>query len=158
VGDLGSGWQVISTTMRHERAIIGTDGGVDLLLARRLVDLAKARGCWDDLGVRDLVGEIVAQGRATALMTQRFLADGDESGVPGPEMSLSKLRLTDNLLRISQAAQRILGTGFATDSGDPATYAWHQLALTTEGLRIGGGTDEIMRTIVAQRVLGLPRS
>lgn len=158
VGELGSGWQVISTTMRYERAIIGTDGGVDLLLARRLVDLAKARGCWDDLGVRDLIGEIVAHGRATALMTQRFLSDADESGIPGPEMSLSKVRLTDNLLRISRAAQRILGTGFATNSGDPMTYAWHQLALTTEGLRIGGGTDEIMRTIIAQRVLGLPRS
>ncbi len=73
-------------------------------------------------------------------------------------MSLSKLMLTDNLLRISSTAQRVLGTGFATDSGEAATYAWHQLALTTEGLRTGGGTDEIMRTIVAQRVLGLPRS
>ena len=88
-------------------------------------------------------------------MTQGFLEAA--AGSPGPEMSLSKLLLTDNLGRLGELAQDLVLDGFVVREDD-ADYAWHQLALSLEGLRIGGGTDEIMRTIVAERVLGLPRT
>ncbi|SOD74678.1 alkylation response protein AidB-like acyl-CoA dehydrogenase [Jatrophihabitans sp. GAS493] len=155
VGEIGRGWDVINTTLRHERAVIGSDGAVDLALVPRLIDLARRHGCWDDPVVREATADIYARAQADSLMTLDFL-DRAEGGMPGAEMSLSKLRLTDNLQRISALAQRILGGSFVTELDDD--FGWSQLALTLAGLRIGGGTDEVLRTIVAQRVLSLPRS
>ncbi len=156
VGEVHDGWQVITTTLMHERAVIGSDGAVDLALVPRLVGLARQHGCWDDPVVREAVADIYVRAQSNALMTLDFLDRADD-GLPGPEMSLSKLLLTDNLQRISEVAQRVLGESFAVDSGDDG-FGWSQLALTLPGLRIGGGTDEVLRTIVAQKVLGLPRS
>lgn len=156
IGDVDAGWQVITTTLMHERAVIGSDGAVDLALVTRLVDLARAQGVADDPRVRDALAEVYAHAESDSLMTRMFL-DRAEEGLPGAEMSLSKLLLTDNLQRISDLAQEILGAGFTVESGEADTYGWNQLALTLPGLRIGGGTDEILRTIVAQRVLQLPR-
>lgn len=153
VGEEGQGWSVIATTMRFERAVIGTDGGVDLALLERLANTAREAGVADDPAVLDALGEILVRGRSAAAMTQRFL---DESGgAPGPEMSMSKLLLTDNLSRVARAVETVLGDRLAvrTDSD----FSWNQLTMSLEGLRIGGGTDEIMRTIVAERTLGLPR-
>jgi alkylation response protein AidB-like acyl-CoA dehydrogenase len=156
IGEIDAGWQVITTTLMHERAVIGSDGAVDLALVPRLVDLARAQGVDDDPRVRDAIADVYVRAEANSLMTQMFL-DRATNGLPGPEMSLSKLLLTDNLQRISDIAQDILGPRFAADTGEAATFGWSQLALSLPGLRIGGGTDEILRTIVAQRVLDLPR-
>ena len=155
IGEVHRGWDVINTTLMHERAVIGSDGAVDLALTARLVRLAQDRGRWDDPVVRQRAAEIYAHAQANALMTLAFF-DQAGDGLPGPEMSLSKLRLTDNLQRLSELAQDVLGEAFVADL-DPAS-GWGQLALTLPGLRIGGGTDEVLRTIVAQKVLGLPRS
>lgn len=156
IGEVDAGWQVITTTLMHERAVIGSDGAVDLALVPRLVELARASGVADDPRVRDAITDIYVRAESNSLMTQMFLERGVD-GLPGPEMSLSKLMLTDNLQRISDLAQDILGASFAADTGQRDTFGWSQLALTLPGLRIGGGTDEILRTIVAQRVLSLPR-
>lgn len=154
IGELGRGWDVIGSTLRHERSVIGSDGAVDLALVPRLIELAQRAGCWEDPVIREAAADIYARAQADALMTLEFLIRS--KGEPGPEMSLSKLRLTDNLQRISELAQRILGQSFVTELDD--SFEWNQLALTLAGLRIGGGTDEVLRTIVAGRVLGLPRS
>lgn len=154
VGEVGAGWRVITTTLMHERAVIGSDGAVDLALIPALVALARRHGRWDDPRVREAVADAYARAQADAVMTARYY-ERARDGLPGPEMSLSKLRLTDNLQRISEIAQRILGESFVAEvDGD---FGWSQLALTLPGLRIGGGTDEVLRSIVAQRVLSLPR-
>ncbi len=158
IGELNQGWQVITTTLMHERAVIGADGGIDVELVPRLVHLAQQSGAWSDASIRDAIAEIHVRAQANQAMTQRFLRLAGVGNAPGPEMSASKLLLTDNLQRISLVAQRILGQSFATDTGERGTFGWSQLALTLPGLRIGGGTDEVLRTILAQRVLGLPRS
>ncbi|WP_229052394.1 acyl-CoA dehydrogenase family protein [Aeromicrobium sp. Leaf350] len=154
VGEVGQGWSVIMTTMRFERAVIGTDGGIDLVLLDQLARLARDEGLGEDSATLDALGDILVRGRSAAAMTQEFLARAN--GGPGPEMSMSKLLLTDNLGRVAQTAHDLLDERM-TVRRDPE-FAWHQLALSLEGLRIGGGTDEIMRTIVAERVLGLPRT
>lgn len=155
IGPEGAGWSVIMTTMRHERSVIGTEGGVDLSLLLEVARTARRAGRDDDPVVLERLGEALVRGRAAAAMTQGFLEAA--AGSPGPEMSLSKLLLTDNLGRLGELAQDLVLDGFVVREDD-ADYAWHQLALSLEGLRIGGGTDEIMRTIVAERVLGLPRA
>lgn len=157
VGEVGMGWSVVIATMQYERSAIGAEATVDIHLARQLVSLARATGRWADPAIREAIAEAHLRAEANRLLTQRYARAGEVKGTPGPEMSLSKLLLTDNLQRISSLAQDLLGEAMWGDEGVPGYYAWRELALTLPGLRIGGGTDEIMRDIVAHRVLGLPR-
>jgi alkylation response protein AidB-like acyl-CoA dehydrogenase len=76
---------------------------------------------------------------------------------PGPEMSIAKLSLTQNMQRISSAVGAILGPRVIANSGEWGTFAWSEFILGIPGMRVAGGTDEIMRNIVGERVLGLPK-
>jgi alkylation response protein AidB-like acyl-CoA dehydrogenase len=67
------------------------------------------------------------------------------------------MALSRNLQKISDAATRILGPRLAADADEWGTYAWAEFVLGVPGLRLGGGTDEIMRNVVAERLLGLPK-
>jgi alkylation response protein AidB-like acyl-CoA dehydrogenase len=77
--------------------------------------------------------------------------------LPGPEMSMGKLSLTNNLRRISDFVSLVLGPRLAADSGEWGTYAWSEFVLGQPGMSIAGGTDEILKNIVGERVLGLPK-
>jgi len=77
--------------------------------------------------------------------------------LPGPEMSIAKLAGTLNMRRLGDFVSKVLGPKLVADSGEWGTYAWSQLILGTPGGRIAGGSDEIMRNIVGERVLGLPK-
>jgi alkylation response protein AidB-like acyl-CoA dehydrogenase len=77
--------------------------------------------------------------------------------LPGPEMSIGKLTLTQNMTKIAEVLAGMLGPRMAADSGEWGTYAWHEFVLGVPGMRVAGGTDEIMRNIVGERVLGLPK-
>ena len=68
-----------------------------------------------------------------------------------------KLALTNNMRRISEFVARVLGPKVIADSGEWGTYAWSAFVLGVPGMRIAGGSDEVMRNIVAERVLGLPK-
>jgi alkylation response protein AidB-like acyl-CoA dehydrogenase len=77
--------------------------------------------------------------------------------LPGPEMSIGKLSLTQNLRRISDLVGLLLGPRLLADTGEWGTYAWAEFVLGVPGIRVAGGTDEVMRNIVGERVLGLPK-
>jgi alkylation response protein AidB-like acyl-CoA dehydrogenase len=77
--------------------------------------------------------------------------------LPGPEMSMAKLAGTDNMMRMGDFVSTVLGPKMVADSGEWGTYAWSQLVVGTPGARIAGGSDEVMRNIVGERVLGLPK-
>jgi alkylation response protein AidB-like acyl-CoA dehydrogenase len=77
--------------------------------------------------------------------------------LPGPEMSIGKLALTTNMTRIGDLLTSLLGPHLVADSGEWGTYAWSEFVLGVPGMRIAGGSDEIMRNIVGERVLGLPK-
>jgi len=79
------------------------------------------------------------------------------TGQPGPEQSVGKLLWTQNLQRVSRVASELLGPRLVADTGEWGTYAWAKFVLAVPGIRISAGTDEIMRNILAERVLGLPR-
>jgi alkylation response protein AidB-like acyl-CoA dehydrogenase len=77
--------------------------------------------------------------------------------LPGPEMSIAKLSMTNNLRRISSFLTSALGLRLTADTGEWGTYAWSELILGVPGVRVAGGTDEVMKNIVGERVLGLPK-
>ncbi len=77
--------------------------------------------------------------------------------LPGPEMSLAKLSLTANMVRTYEVVSTLLGPALVADTGAWGTYAWSEFLLGVPGMRIAGGTDEILRNIIGERVLGLPK-
>jgi alkylation response protein AidB-like acyl-CoA dehydrogenase len=77
--------------------------------------------------------------------------------LPGPEMSIAKLSLTQNMQRVAQTLGEVLGPRLAADTGEWGTFAWAEFVLGIPGVRVAGGTDEVMRNIVGERVLGLPK-
>jgi alkylation response protein AidB-like acyl-CoA dehydrogenase len=72
-------------------------------------------------------------------------------------MSIGKMALVDNQRRMNDLLSHVLGARLQADSGEWGTYAWGQLVLGAPGMRIAGGSDEVMRNIVGERVLGLPK-
>ena len=77
--------------------------------------------------------------------------------LPGPEMSIAKLALTQNMMKTADFVANVLGARMVADSGEWGTYAWGQFVMGIPGMRIAGGSDEVMRNIVGERVLGLPK-
>jgi alkylation response protein AidB-like acyl-CoA dehydrogenase len=75
----------------------------------------------------------------------------------GPERAVDKLLLADNLRRIGEAAALVLGPSFAADTGEWGTFAWSRWLLGATGYRLGGGTDEILKSMIGERLLGLPK-
>ncbi|MGH9086432.1 MAG: acyl-CoA dehydrogenase family protein, partial [Acidimicrobiales bacterium] len=74
-----------------------------------------------------------------------------------PEMSIAKMALTENLTRTGEFVAKVLGPRLAADTGEWGTFAWSQFICGTPGMRIAGGTDEVLRNIVGERVLGLTK-
>jgi len=103
------------------------------------------------------MADVYINARVAQLTNQRA-ADKIKAGqLPGPEMSIGKLALTQNMMRVGQLIGEILGPRLVADTGEWGTYAFSEMVLGTPGMRVAGGTDEVMRNIVGERVLGLPK-
>ncbi|MFV0523480.1 MAG: acyl-CoA dehydrogenase family protein [Acidimicrobiales bacterium] len=156
VGEVGSGWHAMMTTLGFERsAATGGSGGTDLF--GRLVMLARHLGRDHDPIVRQLLAEVYTERRVAGLNRRRAAARLRADGVPGPEGSLGKLAYSTWLQRCGHVAAVLLGPRLTADTGEWGTFAWSELVNGAPGMRIGGGTDEIQRNTIAERVLGLPR-
>jgi alkylation response protein AidB-like acyl-CoA dehydrogenase len=152
VGEVNDGWSVAVTTLLHERlsisAGVGMGGQKDhpasLEALRRTLDTS-------DPLVRDELVELHIRSRALALFNQR-LAQETRAGIfPGARGSAAKLLLAELTLYQADLATRLVGP--------EAALAGHPLARAISmapGMALGGGTNEIMRNIVGDRVLGLP--
>ena len=93
--------------------------------------------------------------RVEALLNQRAAELADD-GTPGPEGSLGKLMWTEGMTKVSGAAAGMLGPRICADGGERGTWEWREHLLGAPGYRIAGGSDEIQRNIIGERVLGLP--
>lgn len=159
LGNIGEGWAVALTTLANERGAIGGDGfgGSGLLNFTRLREMARVFAHEGDSHVRGLLTE-VWMGLAVAKQHRRLAAASQASGsAPGPEATLSKLMLSANVARIGELASAVLGPRLIADSGEWGTYAWSEVVLGAPGYRIAGGTDEILKNVIAERLLGLPK-
>ena len=122
---------------------------------RKLVALARDRGLADPR-LRDNVAQEWIELQALKLTNERALTKLVETGIPGPEGSVSKLHWSEQNQRLTKLALEILGPDGPTDG---ATYDyWRYQQLRSRGNTIEAGTSEILRNIIAERVLGLPRS
>jgi alkylation response protein AidB-like acyl-CoA dehydrogenase len=159
LGDVNNGWNVALTTLMNERAAIGagSSGGTGPSLLTRIMAMVQAMGLSQDPLVRQGLADLVIHSRVQNYNNQRAMDAIRAGQLPGPEMSMAKLAGTMNMRRMGDFLTNVLGAKLQADSGEWGTYAWSQLILGTPGGRIAGGTDEVMRNIVGERVLGLPK-
>jgi acyl-CoA dehydrogenase len=158
LGDVNEGWTVALTTLMNERAAIGGGGGgAGIVGTQRLIEMARKMGKANDPLVRQALAEIYANGAIARYTNLRAMAKIKAGQLPGPEMSMGKLSLTNNLRRISDFVSLVLGPRLVADSGEWGTFAWAEFVLGQPGMSIAGGTDEILKNIVGERVLGLPK-
>ena len=113
-------------------------------------------GVADDPVIRDRLASMYIHSRVES-MTNRRAADLAKSGTPGPEGSLGKLMWTEGMYQMTELVSSILGAKLVTDTGEWGTFEWGAHVLGAPGYRIAGGSDEVQRNIIGERVLGLPR-
>ena len=159
LGEIGGGWQVAMTTLLHERGTLGFALAATLDVAvRKLIALAKERNVTDPI-LRDRIAREWVELQALRYTNYRALTTLQKTGIPGPEGSASKLVWSENNQRLTKLALEILGShAQLTDGGGYADGYWQYQQLRSRGNTIEAGTSEILRNIVAERVLGLPRS
>ena len=159
LGDVNQGWTVALTTLMNERASIGA-GGAGLSsggMTARIIEMVRHYGLDTDPLVRNELAGIITGIRVAGYTNQRAMDKIKQGQLPGPELSIAKLALTTNMRKLSEFVARVLGPRIIADSGEWGTYAWGAFFLGVPGMRIAGGSDEVMRNIVGERVLGLPK-
>jgi alkylation response protein AidB-like acyl-CoA dehydrogenase len=160
LGAVNDGWKVAVTTLLNERASVGVErAGSGRGVAGTVRHLAMARqfGRNTDPVLRQDLARVHGRYQLAKYTARRAAASARNGERPGPEMSTAKLALTQNLTESAELAGRILGAALQADTGEWGTFAWTQLLLGSPGMRLGGGTDEIQRNIIGERVLGLPK-
>jgi alkylation response protein AidB-like acyl-CoA dehydrogenase len=159
VGEPGSGWRAVLTTLMSERASVGASKSVaSASPANMLLELARHLGRTSDPIVRQQLAEVWTYDMVNRLTAQRHADEREHSGRErGAEGSILKLIGTRQNGRIGDIAGRLLGPSFLADTGEWGTYSWSAFRLSAPALRIAGGTDEIQRNILGERMLGLPR-
>jgi alkylation response protein AidB-like acyl-CoA dehydrogenase len=153
VGGVGNGWKVALTTLMNERAGLGFALQIRL---RQLLDdmiaVAAERGLLGDPIYADEIAELHTRCESIRLLAWKGLTDVERYGQPGPEGSLVKWLWSDTNQRLTQLAVDVVGPAALT-----AGTSWSYEFLRARGNTIEGGTTEVLKNIVAERVLGLPR-
>jgi hypothetical protein len=156
LGDVNQGWSVALTTLMNERASIGGGGGSGGQMAR-IFETVRHFGLDTDPVTRQKLADLWIHLRVASYTNQRAMDRIKSGQLPGPEMSIAKLALTQNMQQMAQFVAGVLGPKLVADQGEWGTYSWSQFVLGIPGMRIAGGSDEVMRNIVGERVLGLPK-
>jgi len=158
LGAVGDGWKVATTTLSFERdhSESGAEGSASGGSWKQLLATARQMGVSNDPVMRDKLMKVYIHSRIESL-TNRRAADLARSGMPGPEGSLGKLLWTEGMTLVSDVVSDVLGARLTADSGEWGTFAWNEHVLGAPGYRIAGGSDEVQRNIIGERVLGLPR-
>ena len=157
IGRQGDGWNVALTTLGYERDrsegdASGATGGT----WEQLLGTARTMGVTGDPPIREAMMRMYVHRRVEHMLNRRA-ADLARRGQPGPEGSLGKIFWTEGMTMMSEVVSLVLGPRLVADTGEWGTYEWGEHVLGAPGYRIAGGSDEIQRNIIGERVLGLPR-
>jgi alkylation response protein AidB-like acyl-CoA dehydrogenase len=159
LGDVGAGWKVALTTLGFERDHSSGGGSSSKVGGsyRQVLATAQALGREGDPAVRRALFDVYVHTRVEGFVNRRAADMRRAGNAPGPEGSLGKLLWTAGMTKISDAVTTVLGPLLAADTGTWGTFVWGEHVLGAPGYRIAGGSDEIQRNIIGERVLGLPR-
>ncbi|MEY4365510.1 MAG: hypothetical protein RLZZ305_854 [Actinomycetota bacterium] len=157
LGDVNNGWNVALTTLMNERSSIGSGNAGDKNLMTRIRAMVTHYGLDKDPLVRIQLADLIMGYQVASMNVARAQSKIKLGQLPGPEMSITKMALVNNQAKLVKFLSHTLGPKLIADSGEWGTYAWANFVLGTPGLRIAGGSDEVMRNITGERVLGLPK-
>lgn len=158
LGPVGEGWKVALTTLGFERGASGGGGGSGVGGSfRRVLALARHLGATEDPIVRQRLARLYTGSQLLKLNGQRVRDAARAGQAPGPEGSIGKLVWTQNMTETSSVVSHLLGPHLVADTGAWGTFCWGEHVLGAPGYRIAGGSDEVQRNIVGERVLNLPR-
>ena len=161
LGGVGDGWRVAITTLMNERVAIGAGAGSGRL--RDLLRLARqtrrnGRPALEDGAVRQRLADFYIRSKGLQFTGYRTLSALSRGATPGPEGSIGKAvgaPLGQEMAAFALELQGVMG-GVADEAVAPQEALWQEMYLGAPGLRIAGGTDEILKNIIAERVLRLP--
>jgi alkylation response protein AidB-like acyl-CoA dehydrogenase len=160
VGAEGQGWKVAGSTLAHERGINPRQLVIHGQLVDELLRLADRAGSFEDWRRRQHLAEAYTEVRLFQLHNWRSLSKLAKGESPGPEGSALKLYWSEMSKRLHQTAMEVLGPASPLWRGaedNPGDGTWQRSWLYYQAASIFAGTNEIQRTLVGERVLGLPR-
>ena len=161
VGEVGDGWRLAKVTLSNERVSLSSGGALwgQGPSADDLLDVVRDRGGVADPVMRERLVDLYIESQILRLIRLRTVTAAIKGTEPGPEASIRKVLADEHGQHIMSAAKDLAGAGgMLTDVGPlgaPADF-WHHGYLFAPALTIGGGTGDVQRNIVAERVLGLP--
>jgi len=151
LGDVNEGWTVAITTLMNERVAIGSGGGGGRGGITEVLELAKANGASKDARMRQQLADLYTKSRIQKFLSMRTLTAASQGKVPGPEGSTGKLFGARMTTQVGELAVALAGADAI--AGD--THVAQGL-LMAPASHIAGGSDEVMKNIIGERVLGLP--
>lgn len=150
IGEVNDGWRAARTTLENERVSMGSGAsfglGIEMLLGLVPED--------DDIAL-DEVGALLAEAQSLSILGSRMTTRALSGAQPGPESSVRKLLGVEHDQRVSEVGVSLLGAASSAIDGDAAS--WLGGFLSNRCLTIAGGTSEVQRNVIAERLLGLPK-
>jgi alkylation response protein AidB-like acyl-CoA dehydrogenase len=157
IGEVDDGWRCAIAMLMNERVAIGSGGGGGRSAGvKPLIELARRCGVADDPVVRQGIADVYIRGQIMSYIGQQTRAAVKAGKAPGPGGSIGKLAGAQLTLRTADLAMAIAGAGGQAWE-DTRDARWALGVLSAPAARIAGGTDEVQRNIIGERVLGLPK-
>ena len=159
VGELNDGWRLAKVTLGNERISLSTGGVLwgNGPTALELIESVTDRGPVSDPHLRQRIAEIYIEQIVLDLIRLRTLSARLKGQQPGPEASIRKILADEHGQHVMTLARDLVGAAAMLTGGDGLAHSrWYDGFLFSQALTIGGGTGDVQRNIVGERVLGLP--